>query len=296
MINSVHADDEIESRRQLPKSGLRGAGVKAEARRTAGRSEAQSLDAGEHRPTLPGRRRTASSESHGLGTTDDDRHSVRTRWLRTSRAESWRTDAASRQRGCRNPANEPEGGVRNGRTRTAAGRRTHRPSRARSTRRSATLAQPKVRAIAGKVRAMSVTVRPYRRGGWEVDLRVTLPDESEHRMRLKAPLGSKSAAQRWGEERERHWYHKLTHPQLVKRTEGGSDTETVRAAFPRRPRAGQSSEAERHRGQGNDPARASGARVGSQEAGRDQERARATTEARSGGEVAEDGEQRLEPC
>jgi integrase len=34
-------------------------------------------------------------------------------------------------------------------------------------------------------------------------------------MRLKAPLGSKSAAQRWAEERERHWYHKLTHPQLA---------------------------------------------------------------------------------
>jgi integrase len=60
---------------------------------------------------------------------------------------------------------------------------------------------------------MSVIVRPYRRGGWEVDLRVTLPDESEHRLRLKAPLGSKSAAHRWGEERERHWYYKLTHPQ-----------------------------------------------------------------------------------
>ena len=62
---------------------------------------------------------------------------------------------------------------------------------------------------------MSVIVRPYRRGGWEVDLRVTLPDESEHRLRLKAPLGSKSAAQRWGEEHERHWYYKLTHPQLA---------------------------------------------------------------------------------
>lgn len=59
---------------------------------------------------------------------------------------------------------------------------------------------------------MSVIVRPYRRGGWEVDLRVTLPDESEHRLRLKAPFGSKSAAQRWAEERERHWYRELTRP------------------------------------------------------------------------------------
>ena len=43
---------------------------------------------------------------------------------------------------------------------------------------------------------MSVTVRPYRRGGWEVDIRVVLPDDSEHRERRKAPLSSKSAAQR----------------------------------------------------------------------------------------------------
>jgi hypothetical protein len=63
-----------------------------------------------------------------------------------------------------------------------------------------------------------------------VDLRVTLPDESEHRMRLKAPLGSKSAAQRWGEERERHWYHKLTHPQLLKEPK---DVPTLRQFAPR---------------------------------------------------------------
>jgi len=77
---------------------------------------------------------------------------------------------------------------------------------------------------------MSVTVRPYRRGGWEVDLRVTLPDESEHRLRLKVPLGSKSAAQRWGEERERHWYHKLTHPELVTEQK---DVPTLRQFAPR---------------------------------------------------------------
>jgi integrase len=59
---------------------------------------------------------------------------------------------------------------------------------------------------------MSVTVRPYRRGGWEVDIRVTLPDYSEHRLRRKAPVSSKSAAQRWGEDRERLWYRELTNP------------------------------------------------------------------------------------
>ena len=63
-----------------------------------------------------------------------------------------------------------------------------------------------------------------------MDLRVTLPDESEHRLRLRAPLGSKSAAQRWGEERERHWYHKLTHPQLLKEQK---DVPTLRQFAPR---------------------------------------------------------------
>ncbi|HEU5254613.1 MAG TPA: tyrosine-type recombinase/integrase [Vicinamibacterales bacterium] len=58
-----------------------------------------------------------------------------------------------------------------------------------------------------------VTLRPYKRGGWEVDLRVVLPDGSEHRQRRRAPVSSKSAAQRWGEDRERHWYHELTHPE-----------------------------------------------------------------------------------
>lgn len=51
---------------------------------------------------------------------------------------------------------------------------------------------------------MSVTVRPYKRGGWEVDLTFRLPNGSRHRERSKAPVSSKSAAQRWGEDREQH--------------------------------------------------------------------------------------------
>jgi integrase len=62
---------------------------------------------------------------------------------------------------------------------------------------------------------MSVIVRPYRRGGWEVDIRLVLPDASEHRERRKAPVPSKTAAQRWGEAREREWYQELTHPQAA---------------------------------------------------------------------------------
>ena len=50
---------------------------------------------------------------------------------------------------------------------------------------------------------MSVKVRPYKRGGWEVDVRVVLPNGTELRERRRAPVPSKSAAKRWGEARER---------------------------------------------------------------------------------------------
>ena len=51
---------------------------------------------------------------------------------------------------------------------------------------------------------MSVTVRKFRTGGWEVDITFRLPNGSIHRERKKAPVASKSGAQRWGEDRERH--------------------------------------------------------------------------------------------
>ena len=50
---------------------------------------------------------------------------------------------------------------------------------------------------------MSVKVRPYRRGGWEVDVRVHLPTGTLRRERKKISLTSRTAAQRWGEARER---------------------------------------------------------------------------------------------
>src|SRR5438552_1285650 len=49
-----------------------------------------------------------------------------------------------------------------------------------------------------------VKVRPYRRGSWEVDLTFRLPNGSWHRERRRAPASGRSAAQRWGEDRERH--------------------------------------------------------------------------------------------
>src|SRR5688572_17616870 len=79
---------------------------------------------------------------------------------------------------------------------------------------------------------MSVRVRPFRRkqGVWEVDIRVELPDGTEHRQRRKTLVGSKSAAQRWGEERERLWYHQLTHPESVV---VHKEAPTLRAFAPR---------------------------------------------------------------
>ena len=50
---------------------------------------------------------------------------------------------------------------------------------------------------------MSVTIRPYVNGGWEVDIRVLLPDGTIIRERKKAPASSKSSADRWAEARER---------------------------------------------------------------------------------------------
>ena len=49
---------------------------------------------------------------------------------------------------------------------------------------------------------MSVKVRPFRNGGWEVDIRVVLPDGMTRRERRKAPVKSKSGALRWGRDRE----------------------------------------------------------------------------------------------
>ena len=50
---------------------------------------------------------------------------------------------------------------------------------------------------------MSVTVRPYRQDKWQVDVRTRMPDDSVYRERRVLTL-SKSAAQRWGQDRERH--------------------------------------------------------------------------------------------
>jgi integrase len=50
---------------------------------------------------------------------------------------------------------------------------------------------------------MSIAVRKHRKDRWDVDIIVRLPDGSKIRERTKISISSKSAARRWGEERER---------------------------------------------------------------------------------------------
>ena len=53
---------------------------------------------------------------------------------------------------------------------------------------------------------MSIKIRPFKgqEGVWEVDIIVQMPNGQRLRERKRAPVSSKSAALRWGQERERH--------------------------------------------------------------------------------------------
>jgi integrase len=62
---------------------------------------------------------------------------------------------------------------------------------------------------------MSVTIRPYRRGGWEVDIHVVTPDGKRSlRERRRATMSARSAVVRWAEGRERVLFDRLVNPAL----------------------------------------------------------------------------------
>ena len=73
---------------------------------------------------------------------------------------------------------------------------------------------------------MSVTVRPYRHGGWEVDIVWRSPDGRRRRDRKRVGGASKAAARRWRAARER---------ELLVRGSTGKPTEvpTFNAFWPR---------------------------------------------------------------
>ena len=51
---------------------------------------------------------------------------------------------------------------------------------------------------------MTVKIRPYKNGGWEVDIQGEYPNSVRFRKRIKAPVATKRAALDWGRDRERH--------------------------------------------------------------------------------------------
>ena len=137
---------------------------------------------------------------------------------------------------------------------------------------------------------MSTTVRPYRRGGWEVDIIVQLPDGSRHRERTRVSHSSKSAARTWGHERERHL---MLHGPGAPKKEVPTLTEFA-PEVRGRAHAGESSEAERDRQHAVDPEVAPDPRARRQASRRDHERAGAEAQARVDASGAQDGQQRLD--
>ncbi|MCH9682907.1 MAG: tyrosine-type recombinase/integrase [Deltaproteobacteria bacterium] len=53
---------------------------------------------------------------------------------------------------------------------------------------------------------MSVKLRPYKRGGWEVDIVLVLANGERIRRRFRSPVPSKSGTRRWGEAREQQLF------------------------------------------------------------------------------------------
>src|SRR4029077_3464260 len=122
---------------------------------------------------------------------------------------------------------------------------------------------------------MSVTIRPYRGGGWEVDIRVVSPDGTrQKRERKHAPISSRTAVGRWAAARECVLFERLlSPPKDHPRKE--VPTTRIRAAIRRRPRTGESTEAKRDCFEDHDPSAVPDPGVWSKAPRRDQERGRA---------------------
>ena len=68
---------------------------------------------------------------------------------------------------------------------------------------------------------MTVKVRPYKNGGWEVDIVFQTDSGQTIRKRLKSPVKSKSGSLSWGQGRERHFIkHGLEPRPKTKKTTG----------------------------------------------------------------------------
>jgi integrase len=72
---------------------------------------------------------------------------------------------------------------------------------------------------------MSVKIRPYRKGGYEVDIMIRQADGTTYRERRKSPYTAKSATTHWARERERYLVMHGTTP--ADRSAAGSDKKEV---------------------------------------------------------------------
>jgi integrase len=80
---------------------------------------------------------------------------------------------------------------------------------------------------------MTIKVRAFRTGGFEVDIRFTYPDGSTFRRRIKAPVEGKSNAKRWGEARERELLAAPSPKVLREQEAEQKEVPTVREFGPR---------------------------------------------------------------
>jgi integrase len=81
---------------------------------------------------------------------------------------------------------------------------------------------------------MSVKVRQYKKrgkSGWEVDIMFKWPDGELYRERVKAPVGSKSGAKAWGEQRQAELLARGR--QVKKEVKTKREVPTVEEFFPR---------------------------------------------------------------
>lgn len=67
---------------------------------------------------------------------------------------------------------------------------------------------------------MTVQVRPFKgkKGQWEVDVKLKMPDGREIRRRVKAPLSGKAAAEAWGHQLERQLFAEAMTPVVMPAT------------------------------------------------------------------------------
>ena len=72
---------------------------------------------------------------------------------------------------------------------------------------------------------MSVKIRPYRKGGYEVDIMIRQADGTTYRERRKSPYAAKSATAHWARERERYLVMHGTTP--ADRSAAGSNKKEV---------------------------------------------------------------------